>query len=89
MTIDPEAVLRELHRDDPGNCFDDPALGPLFDPPFVSLADVEGRHVEVTARFGDDAAAKPLHRSPHLGPVAPTDEVGGSQGGRFGHGPVG
>ena len=38
MTADPAAILRELHRDDPGNSFDDPALGPLFDPPFVGLA---------------------------------------------------
>jgi len=39
MTADPAAILRELHRDDPGNSFDDPALGPLFDAPFVGFAD--------------------------------------------------
>ncbi len=38
MTFDPLNHLLELYETDPGNRFDDPAMGPLFDPPLVGVA---------------------------------------------------
>jgi epoxyqueuosine reductase QueG len=38
MALDPQILLRELYDADLGNRFDDPAVGPLFDPPLVGVA---------------------------------------------------
>ena len=39
MIIDPTALVTELFENDRRKGFDDPALGPMFDPPFVGVAD--------------------------------------------------
>ena len=39
MIIDIQSILMEMYEADPGNCFDDPSLGRLFDQPIVSVAD--------------------------------------------------
>jgi threonine dehydrogenase-like Zn-dependent dehydrogenase len=38
MAVDPSSLLRELYETDPLNHFDDPSMGPLFDPPLVGVA---------------------------------------------------
>jgi epoxyqueuosine reductase QueG len=38
MNFDPLNHLLELYETDPGNRFDDPSMGPLFDPPLVGVA---------------------------------------------------
>jgi epoxyqueuosine reductase len=49
-TIDPHSLLRELYDADTDKFFDDPALGPMFDPPVVAVADA---HDPWFTRFKD------------------------------------
>jgi epoxyqueuosine reductase QueG len=41
MKMDPSALLPELYEADQKKYFDDPAMGPVFDPPFVGVAGAE------------------------------------------------
>jgi epoxyqueuosine reductase QueG len=41
LTLDVAQMLLDLYDSDPGNHFEDPALGPLFDPPLVGAADAD------------------------------------------------
>lgn len=41
MTVNAAKLVLELYEADAGNCFDDPAMGRLFDPPTVAIASAD------------------------------------------------